>query len=109
MIADTRSGRSDINPRIASSCALATSFVSHRSRAGPGSATRGSGRDYGRLNAPANSEPPHQPHQAALNFDAIGSENAGFVRLVGRLECDRGAAAAQSLQGDLLIIDESDN
>ena len=38
---------------------------------------------------------PQQRDEAALNLDPVGTEDAGLVGLVGRLEGDRGAAAAQ--------------
>src|SRR5262249_33293887 len=55
------------------------------------------------------SKAPHQPNQTALNLDAVRAEDAGFVRLVGRFERNRGAAAAQPLQRDLLIVDQRDD
>src|SRR5713101_885601 len=58
---------------------------------------------------PEKSEPPHQPNQTALNLDTVGPEDTGFVRLVGRFERNRGAAAAQPLQSDLLIVDQCHN
>ncbi len=35
------------------------------------------------------SKPPHQRHKTPLNLDAVGPEDAGLVRLVGRFESDR--------------------
>src|ERR1700730_5228356 len=59
--------------------------------------------------AARNSETAHQSDEAALNLDAVGSEDAGLIGLVGGVERDRGAAAAQPLQGDLLIVDQGDD
>src|SRR5712671_6397276 len=56
-----------------------------------------------------NSEAPHQPYETALNLDAVGSEDPGLIGLVGRLEGDRVTTAAQPLEGDLLIVDQSDD
>jgi len=41
------------------------------------------------------SEASHQGDEAALHFNPVGSEDAGLVGLVGRLQRDRGAAARQ--------------
>src|SRR5712671_8136368 len=56
-----------------------------------------------------NSEAPHQPYETALNLDAVGSEDPGLIGLVGRLEGDRVTTAAQPLEGDLLIVDQSND
>src|SRR6266851_7166950 len=63
----------------------------------------------GSFSATGNSEAPHQPHETALNLDAVGSEDPGLIGLVGRLEGDRVTAAAQPFEGDLLIVDQSDD
>src|SRR5437879_6039500 len=52
---------------------------------------------------------PDQPTQTPLPLDPIGAEDAGLVSLVGRLERDRGTLALQSLQGDLVLIDQRDD
>src|SRR5690606_29801082 len=52
---------------------------------------------------------PDQADQAALDGDAVGREEAGFVVDVGRLQRDGALAAAQALQGDFLAVDEGDD
>ena len=54
-------------------------------------------------------EAAHQSDEAPLNLHAIGSEDAGLIGLIGGFQGDRGAAAAQPFQGDLLIVDQRDD
>src|ERR671913_1195005 len=49
----------------------------------------------------------NQTDELALNLDPVGTENAGLVGLVGGLQRNGGAAAAEALQGCFLIVDES--
>src|ERR1700726_3185817 len=76
-----------------------------RSRAGGTGAASGLGSRRAGPRAPR-SVPPEQAHQPALHLDPVGPEDAGLVGLVGGLESDRGAAPAQALQRDLLVVDE---
>src|ERR1700687_2023949 len=50
-----------------------------------------------------------QPDQPALHLDPVGTEDPRLIGLVGGLECDRGAAPAQPLQGYFLIVDQRDD
>src|SRR5580704_2755025 len=50
-----------------------------------------------------------QPNHLALDADAVGWENADLVGGVGGLECNRGAAASEALEGRLLVIDQCDD
>jgi competence protein ComEC len=52
---------------------------------------------------------PEQPHQLALNADAIGRKNADLVGGVCWLECNRGAAATETLEGGLFVVDQRDH
>src|SRR3546814_10029059 len=49
---------------------------------------------------------PQQAHQAALDGDPLGREDARLVGLVGGFQRHRAALAAQALQGGLLVVDE---
>jgi hypothetical protein len=53
--------------------------------------------------------PPEQPDQLALNAHAVGRKDANLVGRIGRLERDRGAAAAEALEGGLFIVDQRDD
>ncbi|KIT81810.1 hypothetical protein QP71_00160, partial [Staphylococcus aureus] len=48
----------------------------------------------------------HQADEAALDTHPVGAEHTGLVGGVRRLEGDRGTAAAQALQGRLLVVDQ---
>ena len=50
--------------------------------------------------------PADEPHQLALHGHLVGAEDAGLVVGVGGLQRDRGALAAQALQGRFLAVDQ---
>src|SRR3546814_15120673 len=49
---------------------------------------------------------PQQAHQAALDGDPLGREDARLVGLVGGFQRHRAALAAPALKGALLVVDE---
>src|SRR5712671_7864187 len=113
MISETRSGRSDINPCIASS-RLTMATVTPKVEPDRKSATRKSEKPGGVCSPQAeyavgNSEAPHQPHETALYLDAVGSEDPSLIGFIGRFKGNRVTTAPQPFEGDLLIVDQSDN
>jgi hypothetical protein len=67
--------------------------------------------EFGLLSSPRKRDdkrliPPEQPNQLALDAHTVGRQDAHLVGGVGGLECDRGAAAAEALQGGLLLVDQ---
>ncbi len=50
-----------------------------------------------------------QGDHAALHFDPVGREDAGFVADVARFQRDRVAAPAQPLQRDLGVVNQGDH
>ena len=53
--------------------------------------------------------PPEQAHHLALDAHAVGRQDPHLVGGVGRLERDRGAAAAEALERRLLVVDQGDH
>src|SRR5712664_2103071 len=53
--------------------------------------------------------PPEQPHQLALDAYPIRRQDTHLIRRVGRLQRDRGAAAAEALQRRFLLVDQRDH
>src|SRR6266478_8948251 len=49
---------------------------------------------------------PIKPDQLALDLDPVGRQDADFIGGIGRLQRNRGAAAAEALQGRFLLIDQ---
>src|SRR5216684_8540022 len=49
---------------------------------------------------------PVKPDQLALNLDPVRRQDADFIGSVGRLQRDRGAAAAEPLQRRFLFVDQ---
>src|SRR5262249_23114553 len=47
-----------------------------------------------------------EPDQLALNLDPIRRQDTHLVGGVGRFQGDRGAAAAETLQGGFLVVDQ---
>src|SRR6516162_5892710 len=98
MIAETRSERSDINPCIASSRAIAGIRPAAWRRYKGISASPFPPQAGGERRLPyclaTKSKAPHQSDKAALHLDAVGSKDARFKSLVRRLERDRCTAAA---------------
>src|SRR4051812_32587354 len=56
-----------------------------------------------------NSILPIQPDQLALNPHPVRRQDADFIGGVGGLQRDRGAAAAEALQGSFLLVDQGDH
>jgi hypothetical protein len=52
---------------------------------------------------------PHQCDNPALNLDAVGRKDPGFMPFVTRLQRDRVASAAKALEGDLRVVDQGYN
>src|SRR5713101_5916864 len=52
------------------------------------------------------SVPPIKPDQLALDLDPVGRQDADFIGGIGRLQRNRGAAAAEALQGRFLLVDQ---
>ena len=50
--------------------------------------------------------PAEQPDQLALDAHAVGRQDADLVGGIGRLERDRGAAAAEAFERGLLVVDQ---
>src|SRR2546421_7494016 len=50
--------------------------------------------------------PPEQSDELALDADAIGRKDSYLIGGIGRLECNRGPAAAETLERGLLLIDQ---
>src|SRR5215469_1095242 len=53
--------------------------------------------------------PPEQPDQFALDAHAVGWKDANLISRIGRLERNRGAAAAEALKRGLFVIDQGDD